>query len=296
MFQQAQKDMKGKLQSGGIVSAPTEPDKVKVMMPPEHPRFMCSPCGSCGGSMTSYEGKIHCPCGKPKFGFIKFHESYTFYEPNASAKQSLINKTKELNKGNSKIPERKFTTDLRVAGVRGSEAGEKFIKLVEEYTKIKGEKEMSSLTILGNCKLIETAIAEIKKENDKLVTMPVDEYHKLIDYQEKFDALERATLSPVVSKLDVYKKNVCSLATRTFGNTIQTFVAAEEMGELIQALSKDLRGQGDMGNVVEEIVDVSIMLEQLKIIYDVDKEVLNRVTYRKLTKLQNRINDFKAKS
>ena len=51
-------------------------------------------------------------------------------------------------------------------------------------------------------------------------------------------------------------------AINTFGETPQKIVAMEEMGELIQAISKDLRGKEH--NVEEEIADVEIMLQQMK--------------------------------
>nr|WP_254909268.1 MazG nucleotide pyrophosphohydrolase domain-containing protein [Clostridium tyrobutyricum] len=46
-------------------------------------------------------------------------------------------------------------------------------------------------------------------------------------------------------------------------------MAQEECAELIQALSKDLRGKKH--NVEEEIADVLIMIEQLFNIYDMEK-------------------------
>ncbi len=44
-------------------------------------------------------------------------------------------------------------------------------------------------------------------------------------------------------------------------------MAVEEMGELIQAISKKVRGLDHQANIPEEIADVEIMLEQLKHIH-----------------------------
>lgn len=60
---------------------------------------------------------------------------------------------------------------------------------------------------------------------------------------------------------------ICEKAVRKFGKTAQLIMAMEEMSELIQALSKDIRGKGSRNNISEEIADVEIMLAQLKIIY-----------------------------
>ena len=57
----------------------------------------------------------------------------------------------------------------------------------------------------------------------------------------------------------------------TFGETHQEGVAQEECAELIQAISKKHRGQRH--NIPEEIADVEIMLEQLKIINHCHSEV-----------------------
>lgn len=53
-------------------------------------------------------------------------------------------------------------------------------------------------------------------------------------------------------------------AIRTYGEDAQEKVAIEEMAELIQAILHKHRGRPH--NIAEEIADVEIMLEQLKII------------------------------
>lgn len=55
-------------------------------------------------------------------------------------------------------------------------------------------------------------------------------------------------------------------AIERFGAEHQIRKAAEELGELIQALMRYGNGEPVSGNVCEEIADVEIMLEQLKII------------------------------
>ena len=57
---------------------------------------------------------------------------------------------------------------------------------------------------------------------------------------------------------------ILTAAIRTFGDTAQENVAIEECAELIQAISHKHRGRSS--NIAEEIADVEIMIEQLKII------------------------------
>lgn len=54
---------------------------------------------------------------------------------------------------------------------------------------------------------------------------------------------------------------------RTNGPQKQKIKAMEEMAELIHAISRDLTNETDRENLAEEMADVSIMLEQLLIIY-----------------------------
>lgn len=84
---------------------------------------------------------------------------------------------------------------------------------------------------------------------------------------------------------DIYEKAVIK-----FGKTPQLIMAMEEMSELIQALSKDIRGKHNENNISEEIADVEIMLAQLKIIYQNDAEVKKWKT-DKLFRLQARIEE-----
>ena len=60
--------------------------------------------------------------------------------------------------------------------------------------------------------------------------------------------------------MEVYKKVI-----KKYGTVNQRRIAQEELAELIQAISKDLRGLRN--NVEEEIADVEIVLDQLKMIY-----------------------------
>lgn len=64
---------------------------------------------------------------------------------------------------------------------------------------------------------------------------------------------------------------VFAAAIQTYGEIVQEGIAQEEFAELIQAISKKHRGKPH--NIPEEIADVEIMLEQLKIINRCHNEV-----------------------
>ena len=77
---------------------------------------------------------------------------------------------------------------------------------------------------------------------------------------------------------------ICQLAVNVYGKTSQCTVCMEEMAEL----SKNLRGQDNAAHIAEEIADVEIMLEQLKLMFSIRDEVAQQRTV-KLQRLDNRI-------
>lgn len=84
---------------------------------------------------------------------------------------------------------------------------------------------------------------------------------------------------------------ICYEAVAMFGTTKQIDMAVEEMAELTQALSKFKRGK--IHNVEEEIADVEIMIEQLKIIFNADK--YERFKHDKLCRLKEVLENGKLK-
>lgn len=61
--------------------------------------------------------------------------------------------------------------------------------------------------------------------------------------------------------------NVLQKALDTFGVEMQKDMAIEEMSELTKAIIKERRGKGTKEEIIEEIADVLIMMEQLRIVY-----------------------------
>ena len=78
-------------------------------------------------------------------------------------------------------------------------------------------------------------------------------------------------------------------AIRTYGEKAQEDVAIEECAELIQAISHKHRGR--QHNIPEEIADVEIMLEQLKIINNCRNEVAE-IHKQKIDRLFQKVFDM----
>ena len=68
----------------------------------------------------------------------------------------------------------------------------------------------------------------------------------------------------------VYRK-----AIKRFGKVNQMVKAIEEMSELTKVLAKILGvgGEVSLDDLVEEIADTTIMMEQLRLIYNIDDQV-----------------------
>ena len=85
------------------------------------------------------------------------------------------------------------------------------------------------------------------------------------------------------------ERDIFITAINTYGDTAQEQIAVEECSELIQAICHKHRGR--QHNIPEEIADVEIMLEQLKIINDCGGEV-EKIRKRKVERLYNRVFDM----
>lgn len=91
-----------------------------------------------------------------------------------------------------------------------------------------------------------------------------------------------------------WKTAVCQRALDTWGKHHQLTICMEEMAELTKELSKNIRGQDNDLGIAEEVADVEIMLEQLKIIFHIRTDVEN-VKNEKLIRLDRRIQEANGK-
>lgn len=75
-------------------------------------------------------------------------------------------------------------------------------------------------------------------------------------------------------------------AIAEFGASNQLDMAIEEMSELIKEICKSKRGSDNKEKVCEEIADVYIMLEQLKLIYGLSDDDIGEWVKFKVRRLQ----------
>lgn len=94
--------------------------------------------------------------------------------------------------------------------------------------------------------------------------------------------------------IDIYDR-----ALALWGHEAQIGMAIEECSELIKALCKYQRKQGDFDEayeaVIEEIADVEIMLGQMKVLFDFDGSKVGLVKREKLRRLERMIDDAERK-
>lgn len=90
---------------------------------------------------------------------------------------------------------------------------------------------------------------------------------------------------------DRERKEILSKAIAKYGEN-QLDIAQEELSELIQAISKIKRYPNSKDaqlNLIEEIADVSIMIEQLQMYFGISNEVIQDEADIKLDRLENRM-------
>ena len=90
------------------------------------------------------------------------------------------------------------------------------------------------------------------------------------------------------------RKEIYDLAIKLFGMRSQMLIATEECSELIQAISHLIRGRINSFDLSEEIADVEIMCEQLRLMFDID-EFVDQQKQKKIKRLKNRIELFKCR-
>lgn len=78
-----------------------------------------------------------------------------------------------------------------------------------------------------------------------------------------------------------------------YGPEKQSLVHCEELAEQIQAISKMKRGRNAAAfeNLIEEVADVLIIIEQLKLIYKISDHVIQDMVYKKAARQEARIRD-----
>ena len=78
------------------------------------------------------------------------------------------------------------------------------------------------------------------------------------------------------------------------GKRMKAIVAIEELSELTKELTKDLKGEGNREKIVEEMADVTIVLDQLFYIYGVSENEFKEIIEYKVKRQIARDNAKRA--
>ena len=84
------------------------------------------------------------------------------------------------------------------------------------------------------------------------------------------------------------RKQVYDAALGKWGAKMQATVAIEEMSEVIKEITKLMRGELNREHLAEEIADATIMLEQLRNMFNINDSVESWVDY-KIAALQRKV-------
>lgn len=88
----------------------------------------------------------------------------------------------------------------------------------------------------------------------------------------------------------IVESEVLQRALDTYGSRAQVVMVFEEVSELQKELCKYLRGKYSPANIAEEIADVEIMLEQMKMLFCCADDV-HDVRRRKVERLKERLDN-----
>lgn len=76
-------------------------------------------------------------------------------------------------------------------------------------------------------------------------------------------------------------KEIVARSLERYGNGMQLVVCMEELSELTQAISKEIRGKGDRDNTIEEMADVLICIEIIKQVFEItDEDIDSWIKYK----------------
>lgn len=88
----------------------------------------------------------------------------------------------------------------------------------------------------------------------------------------------------------INETEVLQRALDTYGSLPQIVMVFEEMSELQKELCKYLRGKYSPASIAEEIADVEIMIEQIKMLFCCAEDVRNE-RRRKVERLKERLDN-----
>ena len=87
------------------------------------------------------------------------------------------------------------------------------------------------------------------------------------------------------------RKKVYTKALIAYGDRTQMIVAVEELSECQKEICKILRGGENFPHLAEEIADATIMLEQVRMMFNINDQVCSYMD-EKIKRLNERMRDF----
>ncbi|RLI75617.1 hypothetical protein DRO97_02820 [Archaeoglobales archaeon] len=84
-------------------------------------------------------------------------------------------------------------------------------------------------------------------------------------------------------------KDILGKAVEEWGVNVNLWVFVEEVGELVKEIAKAVRYEPNYNKIIEEVADVEIALELLKIIFKLDQEHIERIKKDKIERLKERL-------
>lgn len=89
-------------------------------------------------------------------------------------------------------------------------------------------------------------------------------------------------------KINIDEKIIAD-SIKYYGKELQSIVCMEECSELIQAISKELRGKSDKNHLAEEMADVMICINMLREMYEIGTSELESWIYSKQQRCKERM-------
>lgn len=125
-------------------------------------------------------------------------------------------------------------------------------------TTIKGRKEKNAMERCKNYQL-----CELHRKNKH--------------YKERIDKLSNTILSQrnelrLLNKKQGKFEPILQVYIDKYGEEAQTRMAIEEMSELTKEICKHFRGNDNLDRIAEEMADVEIMLDQLKMMFGLEEK------------------------
>ncbi|MGN0733700.1 MAG: hypothetical protein ACI4LC_05960 [Emergencia sp.] len=114
-------------------------------------------------------------------------------------------------------------------------------------------------------------------------------------YKERIEKLSNTILSQrnelrLLNKKQVKAEPILQAYIDKYGEEAQARMAIEEMSELTKEICKRFRGDDNLDHIAEEIADVEIMLDQLKMMFVLEEKTKAYRKY-KIKRMVERIGD-----